>query len=65
MFTLTGNSKLFKETPHVSCLSYKVELQEKYITTLSAEKHSDDSEYTQNGQFLHFVSFAKAATPNS
>lgn len=43
----------------------QVELQEKYVAMLSAEKYSDESEYTQDGQFLHSVGFTKAAISNT
>lgn len=62
MFTLPGNSKIFKEMPNVLCFSLsKLSCRKKKTKTktLSAEKYSEDSKYIGDGQVLHFVGFTK------
>lgn len=59
MFTLPGNSKIFKEMPNVLCFSLSKLSCRKKKKTLSAEKYSEDSKYIGDGQVLHFVGFTK------
>lgn len=43
----------------------QIELQGKWIATLSAEKYLADSGHTQDGQFLRLVGFTEVAIPTT